>query len=76
MDKNLQKVKKAVFSSGSFNQSIEMAAQEFNKLEQPIIGAFSELKKFKKPLKKALKKTVKKVKRIVKKSKKITKKRR
>ncbi len=48
MDKSLQKVKKAIFSSGSFNESIEMAIKEFEKLEEPIVGLFSKAKKIKK----------------------------
>jgi Ala-tRNA(Pro) deacylase len=76
MDKNLKKVKKAIFASGSFTESIEMAMKEFEKLEEPIIGLFSDAKKIKKPAKKAVKKakkivkkTTKKVKRIIKKKK-------
>jgi len=59
MDKSLKKVKKAIFASGSFTESIEMAMKEFEKLEEPIIGVFSEMKKFKKPVKKAVKKAKK-----------------
>jgi len=66
MDKGLQKVKKAVFPTGSFTDSVEMALKEFEKLEKPIVGAFSEMKKFKKPGKKVLKKAVKKIKKVVK----------
>lgn len=76
MDKNLRKAKKAIFSSGSVTESIDMALKEFEKLEQPIVGVFSEAKKFK-PVKKAIKKikkTVKKVKKAVKKAKKVIKK--
>lgn len=71
MDKGLRKAKKAIFSSGSFNESLEMAMNEFEKLEKPVVGAFSEVKKFK-PVKKAIKrvkKTVKKAKRAIKKKK-------
>ena len=77
MDKNLRKAKKAIFSSGSFTDSFEMAMKEFEKLEQPVVGAFSEVKKFK-PVKKAikkLKKTVKKFNKAIKKVKKSVKKR-
>ena len=63
MDKGLKKVKKAIFSSGSFNESLEMAIKEFEKLEQPVVGAFSQAKKFK-PVKKAVKKVKKSVKKI------------
>ena len=66
MDKSLQKIKKAIFASGSFTESIEMAMKEFEKLEKPIIGLFSEAKKFKKPAKKKVKKAVKKAKKAVK----------
>lgn len=69
MDKSMQKVKKAMFPTGSFTDSIEMAVKEFEKLEQPVIGAFSEVKKFK-----PVKKVVKKVKKTVKKAKKVGKK--
>jgi len=63
MDKNLRKAKKAIFSSGSFTDSLEMAMKEFEKIEQPVVGAFSEAKKFK-PVKKAIKKVKKVVKRV------------
>jgi len=56
MDKSMQKVKKAIFASGSFTESIEMAMKEFEKLEKPVIGVFADAKKFKKPVKKLLKK--------------------
>jgi len=59
MDKSLQKVKKAVFSSGSFTESIEMAIKEFEKLEKPIVGIFSEVKKIKKQIQKKPKRTKK-----------------
>jgi Ala-tRNA(Pro) deacylase len=86
MDKNLQKVKKAIFPTGSFTDSVEMAMKEFEKLEKPIVGMFSEAKKFsarggsafggKKKIVKVAKKAAKKaVKKIAKKVKKIIKKR-
>ena len=75
MDKSLQKVKKAIFASGSFTESIEMALKDFAKLEQPILGAFSEPKKFKKQVKKMMKKAQKQVKKVVRKVKKSVKKR-
>ncbi len=68
MDKNLRKAKKAIFSSGSFTDSVEMASKEFEKLEQPIIGAFAEAKKFAKPVKKAIIKAIKNVGKKAKKS--------
>jgi len=64
MDKGLKKAKKAIFSSGSFTDSLEMALREFEKLEKPVVGAFSEVKKFKKKVQKAAKKAVKKVKKV------------
>jgi Ala-tRNA(Pro) deacylase len=63
MDKNLRKAKKVILSSGSVTDSLEMAMKEFEKLEQPIVGIFSEAKKFK-PVKKAIKKAKKLVKKV------------
>ncbi len=48
MDKGLTKVKKAVFSSGSFNHSVEMAVKDFIKLEEAIVGSFGKKKTVKK----------------------------
>lgn len=56
MDKGLQKAKKAIFSSGSFTDSLEMGLKEFEKLEKPVVGVFSEVKKFQKKVAKAAKK--------------------
>jgi len=61
MDKGLSKAKKAIFSSGSFNHSIEMAVKDFIKLENAVLGSFGIKKKVKiqkvvKPKKKAGKK--------------------
>lgn len=47
MDKSLAKAKKLVFSSGSFNHSIEMAVKDFAKLEGAIMGTFGKKKKVK-----------------------------
>lgn len=47
MDKGLAKVKKAVFSSGSFNHSVEMAVKDFAKLENAFLGSFGIKKKVK-----------------------------
>ena len=69
MDKNLQKVKKAIFPTGSFTDSVEMAMKEFEKLEKPVVGMFTEAKKFKEPAKKAVRKVVKKVRKAIKKRK-------
>lgn len=61
MDKGLAKAKKAVFSSGSFNHSIEMAVKDFVKLENAIMGSFGIKKKIKlNPIAKTKKKPVKK----------------
>ena len=77
VDTSLAKVKKAVFSSGSYNHSIEVLTKDFIKLEEAIMGSFGVKKKIKKqkpvakkrkaPAKKAVKKTVSK-KRAVKKA--------
>jgi Ala-tRNA(Pro) deacylase len=48
MEAKLAKAKKIVLSSGSFNHSVEMAAQEFAKLENAVTGAFGVKKKAKK----------------------------
>jgi len=58
MEKRLASVKKAVFSSGSFNHSIEMAVKDFIKLEDVALGSFGVKKKIK-----LVKKSVKKVKK-------------
>ena len=47
MDKGLAKAKKAVFSSGSFNHSVEMAVKDFVKLENALLGQFGIKKKVK-----------------------------
>lgn len=46
-DKGLTKAKKAVFSSGSFNHSVEMAVKDFIKLENAVLGSFGIKKKIK-----------------------------
>ena len=45
IEKNLLKTKKAVFSSGSFNHSVEMAVKDFVKLENAALGSFGVKKK-------------------------------
>lgn len=60
-DKGLQKAKRAVFSSGSFNHSVEMATKDFIKLENAVLGAFGVKKKVKKAKKQASKKTKKQI---------------
>jgi len=62
-DKALIKAKKAVFSTGSFNHSVEMAVKDFVKLENAVLGSFGIKKKIKiqktvKPSKKAVKRKV------------------
>jgi prolyl-tRNA editing enzyme YbaK/EbsC (Cys-tRNA(Pro) deacylase) len=47
MDKGLIKAKKAIFSSGSMNHSVEMAVNDFVKLENAILGSFGIKKKIK-----------------------------
>ncbi|MEI6597277.1 MAG: YbaK/EbsC family protein [bacterium] len=44
-EKNLLKTKKAVFASGSFNHSVEMAVKDFVKLENVALGSFGVKKK-------------------------------
>ncbi|MDP2736436.1 MAG: YbaK/EbsC family protein [bacterium] len=45
MEKKLAKMKKAVFASGSFNHSVEMAVKDFVKLENAMLGNFGIKKK-------------------------------
>ncbi len=73
MDKGLTKTKKAVFSSGSFNHSIEMLVKDFAKLENAVLGSFGVKKKVKVQKTTKPKKTVKK-KAVAKKRKSATKK--
>lgn len=47
MDKKMEKAKKAVFSSGSLNHSIEMAVKDFIKAEEVVLGNFGVKKKIK-----------------------------
>ena len=60
MEKELFKTKKAVFSSGSFNHSIEMAVKDFTKLENAVLGALGMKKKIKVILKPGKKSSAKK----------------
>lgn len=48
LEKGLSRIKKAVFSSGSLNHSIEMGVKEFVDMEDAIVGAFGIKKKIKK----------------------------
>lgn len=61
IDKGLVKAKKAVFSSGSFNHSVEMAVKDFIKLEQAILGSIGVKKKINKQKAKTSKITKKKI---------------
>jgi len=47
MDKHMTKVKKAIFSSDSFNHSVEMAVKDFIKLEDAVVDTFGIKKKIK-----------------------------
>jgi prolyl-tRNA editing enzyme YbaK/EbsC (Cys-tRNA(Pro) deacylase) len=47
VDKKLEKAKKAVFSSGSLNQSVEMAVKDFVKMENAVLDSFGVKKKVK-----------------------------
>ncbi|PIR93503.1 hypothetical protein COT99_00335 [Candidatus Falkowbacteria bacterium CG10_big_fil_rev_8_21_14_0_10_43_10] len=51
MDKALTKAKKAIFSSGGVNHSIEMEIKDFLNLEKASEGSFSVAKKIKKSAK-------------------------
>ncbi len=48
MDKKLEKTKKAIFSSGSLNHSIEMAVKDFIKIENAVLDNIGVKKKIKK----------------------------
>jgi len=45
MEKKLANLKKAVFASGGFNHSVEMAVKDFVKLENAALGSFGIKKK-------------------------------
>jgi len=47
VEKKLAETKRAVFSSGSFNHSVEMGVKDFVKLENALLGAFGVKKKIK-----------------------------
>lgn len=68
-DQGLTKAKKAIFSSGSFNHSVEMAVKDFVKLENAVLGSFGikknvKMQKTTKPKKTSKKKVVVKKKSI------------
>lgn len=48
-DKKFEKLKKAVFASGSNNHSIEMAIKDFFTIEEPLVGNIGVKKKIKTP---------------------------
>lgn len=48
VDKKLTNLKKAIFPSGSFNHSVEMAVKDFINLERAALGSFGVKKKIKK----------------------------
>jgi len=60
VEKKMEKTKKAVFSSGSLNHSVEMAVKDFINLEKAIVGNFGIKKKIKKQKVTKPKKKVKK----------------
>lgn len=45
LDKGMAKTKKIIASAGSYTHSLELAVKDFEKLTQPIKGAFSKAKK-------------------------------
>jgi len=73
MDKGFAKAKKVIFSSGSVEDSVEMAVVEFAKLENAILGSFTVPKKLPKQVKVVIKKT--KAKKLAKKTARKSKKR-
>jgi Ala-tRNA(Pro) deacylase len=44
VEEKLAKTKEAIFASGSFNHSVEMAVKDFIKLERAVIGSFGKKK--------------------------------
>lgn len=48
VEKDLLKLKEAIFPSGSFVESIKMKVKDFVKMEQPKVGIFGIAKKIKK----------------------------
>ena len=60
VDKKLEKVRKAVFASGSLNQSVEIAVKDFIKMEDALLDNFGIKKKIKVDKKVKTKKSVKK----------------
>jgi Ala-tRNA(Pro) deacylase len=73
LDKKLSGQKEAIFSAGSFTESLKIKMKDFVKMEEPTIGQIGVAKKVKPPasllkIKKAVKKIVKK--RVIRKKKK------
>lgn len=52
LDATLHAVGRAIFTAGSFTQSIRMRMKDFTALEKPTVGRFAVRKKIKKPRKK------------------------
>ncbi|MFA6466684.1 MAG: YbaK/EbsC family protein [Patescibacteria group bacterium] len=65
VEKKMSKLKKAVFSSDSFNHSVEMAVKDFISLEKAMVDSFGVKKKIKPAIK--AKKIIKSKKKIIKK---------
>jgi len=61
VDKKLEKIKKVIFSAGSYNHSLELAVKDFIKAENALLGSFGVKRKVKKqkttPAKKIAKKS-------------------
>ena len=68
VDKKLEEVKKAVFSSGSLNHSIEIAVKDFVKMENAVLDSFGVKKKVKMEKKPSKAKAKKKSSKTAKKS--------
>ncbi len=60
MEKNLTKLKKVVFSSGSFNHSLDIAVKDIVRLENAVLASFGIKKKIKKQKTTKPKRSVKK----------------
>jgi prolyl-tRNA editing enzyme YbaK/EbsC (Cys-tRNA(Pro) deacylase) len=69
VDKDITKIKEAIFPGGSFETSLKMKVKDFLSKEQAILAAFSIKKKLPKlnKVKKIVKKKIVKVKKVVKK---------
>ncbi len=58
VEKKFEKIKKAIFASGSPNYSIELAVKDFIKLEKVVLASFGVKKKIKKQKKLSSKKKI------------------